>query len=213
MNIPFNPPVKSIADLLHRLGDIPADRVRFNPVPGTATKDDLLRPENEGCELVDGTLVEKAVGWEESFLAVWLGTLLNQFVVPRNLGVVSGEQGFIELSSGPVRGPDLAFVSWDRMAGRRRPTDPIPLLSPDLVVEVLSRNNTRAEMARKRDEYFRAGVRLIWEIDPRTRTVRVYTAADQFRDLTAADTLTGGDVLPGFALPLAGLFAELDRHG
>jgi Uma2 family endonuclease len=82
-----------------------------------------------------------------------------------------------------------------------------------LAVEVLSLSNTAGEMARKRDEYFRAGVRLVWEIDPRARTVRAYTAADQFRDLTAADTLSGDPVLPGFTLPLADLFAELDRHG
>jgi Uma2 family endonuclease len=89
----------------------------------------------------------------------------------------------------------------------------VPQLAPDLAVEVLSPSNTRAEMARKRGEYFRAGVRLVWEIDPRKRGVRVYTAADQFTDLSAGDALDGGTVLPGFTLPLADLFAELDRHG
>ena len=67
------------------------------------------------------------------------------------------------------------------MANRRRPTDPIPVLVPDLAIEVLSTSNTIGEMARKRDKYFRAGVRLVWEIDPRARTVRVYTSIDQFR--------------------------------
>lgn len=213
MNMRFTPPVRTVADLLHRLGDVPPHRVRCNPVPGTATVEDLLREENRGCELVDETLVEKAVGLEESLLAVWIGTLLNQFVVPRNLGMVTGEQGFMELPGGTVRGPDVTFVSWDRMANRRRPTDPIPELVPDLAVEVLSRSNTRAEMALKRGEYFRAGVRLVWEVDPPARTVRVYTATDQFRDLSSADALDGGAVLPGFTLPLAQLFAELDRHG
>jgi Uma2 family endonuclease len=68
-------------------------------------------------------------------------------------------------------------------------------------------------MARKRDEYFRGGVRLVWEIDPRARTVRAYTATDHYQDFTAADTLTGEPVLPGFTVSLAQLFAELDRHG
>jgi Uma2 family endonuclease len=213
MNIRFDPPVRTMADLLHRLGDISPARVRLNPVPGTATVADLLNPENEGCELIDGTLVEKAVGWEESFLAIWLATLLNQFVIPRNLGAVTGEAGLMELPGGPVRGPDVAFTSWDRMANRARPSDPVPELAPDLAVEVLSASNTPGEMARKRDEYFRAGVRLVWEIDPRARTVRAYTAAGRFTDLTANDTLTGDPVLPGFTLPLAHLFAELDRHG
>ncbi len=213
MNIPFKPPVRTIGELLKRLGDIPADRVRFTPVPGTATLDDLLRSENEGCELVEGTLVEKPVGLQESFLATWLSTLLNQFVVPRNLGMVTGEAGFMELPGESVRGPDVAFTSWDRMTNRQRPDDPIPELAPDLVVEVLSRSNTLGEMARMRGEYFRAGVRLVWEIEPRARTVRVYTSEAAFTDLTATGTLDGGTVLPGFTLPLDQLFAELDRHG
>ncbi len=68
-------------------------------------------------------------------------------------------------------------------------------------------------MARKRAEYFTAGVTRVWEIDPRARWVRVYTAPETYAELTAADTLTGDPVLPGFTLDLADLFAELDRHG
>jgi Uma2 family endonuclease len=68
-------------------------------------------------------------------------------------------------------------------------------------------------MARKRLDYFTAGVRLVWEIDPDARTVSVYTGVDTFRTLTAADTLDGGAVLPGFTLTLRDLFAELDRQG
>ena len=213
MNIGFQPPVRTVADLLRRLGDLPADRVRFDPVPGTATVADLLRPGNEGCELVDGVLVEKPMGLEESFLACWLMTLLNQFVIPRNLGIVTGEAGLMELPGGPVRGPDVAFTSWARMPARRRPAEPIPQLAPNLVVEVLSPSNTVGEMTRKRAEYFRSGVELVWEINPRTRIVRVYPAPDRHQDLTAADTLSGDPVLPGFAVSLAELFAELDRHG
>ena len=99
------------------------------------------------------------------------------------------------------------------MPNRRRPSKPIPALTPDLAVEVLSKRNTKREMTRKRKEYFRSGVILVWEMNPRKRTVRVYTALDQFCDLSADDTLTGDPVLPGFTLPLAKLFAELDRHG
>jgi Uma2 family endonuclease len=192
---------------------VPPDRVRFDPVPGTAVLDDLLREENEGCELIDGTLVGKAGGFGESVLAGYLGTLLGPVVRGRNLGILTGEHGPFHILPGLVRLPDMAFVSWDRLPGRRIPDEPVPNVVPDLAVEVLSRRNTPAEMALKRGEYFRAGVKLVWEIDPRARTVRVYTAVDQFRDLTAADALDGGAVLPGFTLPLAQLFAELDRHG
>lgn len=213
MSIIFDPPVRTIADLLHRLGDIPPERIRYDPVPGTATIDDLMKPENVGCELVEGTLVEKAVSWQASFLGSWLLTMINNFVLARNLGAVTGEQGFVELPDGPVRGPDVAFASWGRMADRRQPDELVPQMAPDLVVEVLSPGNTRAEMARKRGEYFRSGVLLVWEIDPGARTVRVYTSETDVADLTAADTLDGGAVLPGFTLPVAQLFGELDRHG
>lgn len=213
MNMPYLAPVRTMANLLHELGDVPANRVRLVPTPGTATIEDLLNPENSLCELVDGTLVEKPVGQPESRLAFWLGMVLNQFVISRNLGYVTGEAGFVELPSGPVRGPDVAFFSWDGIAARRAPAEPIPRMAPDFAVEVLSPSNTKREMERKREDYFRSGVRLVWEIDPRARTARAYTALDQFRDLTAADTLTGDPVLPGFTLPLADLFAELDRHG
>ncbi|MBY0513508.1 MAG: Uma2 family endonuclease [Gemmataceae bacterium] len=206
-------PAKTLGQFLRQLGDVSPDRVRFEPRPGTATVADLLKPENKGCELVDGTLVEKAMGVRESLLAFYLGELLGPVVRRQNLGILTGPDGTFEVLLGLVRLPDVAFVSWDRLPGRRLPDEPVPNVVPDLAVEVLSRNNTRGEMERKRGEYFRAGVRLVWEIDPRARAVRVFTSADQFTDLTAADTLTGEPVLPGFTLPLAQLFAELDRHG
>ena len=68
-------------------------------------------------------------------------------------------------------------------------------------------------MARKRQEYFAAGVQLVWLVDPEARTVEVFTAPEQSAVLHAEQTLEGGAVLPGFALPLQELFAELDRLG
>jgi Uma2 family endonuclease len=119
----------------------------------------------------------------------------------------------VRLASGLVRIPDVAFVSWDRLPGRRVPVEPIPGLAPDLVVEVLSESNTEGEMARKRREYFTAGVRIVWLIDPEGRTVEVFVSEDQSTVLDEGQTLDGGNVLPGFTLLLGELFAELDRHG
>lgn len=149
-------PVVTIADLLRRLGNIPATRVRLNPMPGTATEKDVIRilgDENRPCELVEGTLVEKAIGYAESEIAGYLITCLNNFVLPRKMGIVTGESGAVRLFPGLVRIPDVAFASWDRFPGRRRPTTPVPHVAPDLVVEVLSKSNTKAEMARKLGEY------------------------------------------------------------
>jgi len=208
--------IETLADLLAQLGDIAPERVRFRPPPGTATTKDVLEVHSRAgrlCELVDGVLVEKAMGFRESFLAIALSAILWGFVKPRRLGVVTGEAGMMRLASGLVRIPDVAFVSWERFPDRRLPTEPIPDLAPDLAVEVLSPNNTPREMARKRQEYFATGVRLVWLVDPAARTVEVYTAPESSTHLREQDTLDGGVVLPGFTLPLQELFAELDRQG
>jgi Uma2 family endonuclease len=210
------PTIRTLADLLQRLGGVPLDRIRFHPSPGTATVRDVVRVyEEEGkvCELVEGVLLEKAVGYAESQLAVFLGGLLNAFVLPRNLGIVTGPDGAVELMADLVRVPDLAFTNWDRLPGRRRPRAPVPRLAPNLAVEILSRSNTPGEMAVKRQDYFAAGVQTVWEIDPEKRTVAVYTSPTAFTLLGAADTIDGGVVLPGFTLPVQELFAELDRQG
>jgi Uma2 family endonuclease len=212
----ISPSIKTLADLLDRLGGVPLERIRFRPFPGTATVQDVIdieRHEGVLCELVEGVLLEKTVGYNESALAAFLAGLLNAFVIPRNLGLVTGADGTVELMADLVRIPDVAFTSWDRLPGRRRPPTPVPRLAPNLAVEVLSRGNTPGEMAVKRQDYFAAGVKLVWEIDPNARTVAVYTSVMNVTNLTAADTLDGGLVLPGFALPLRDLFAELDRHG
>ena len=181
-----------------------------------ATEADLIEVNSRKettCELVDGLLVEKGMGYNESDLALVLATYLRAFVIPRNLGLLTGEAGMMRLLPGLVRMPDVAFASWDRMPGRRRPTGAVAGFAPDLAVEVLSPSNTPAEMARKRREYFAAGVRLVWEVDPRSRTVTVYDAPERPMVLDSTQALDGGDVLPGFALPLADLFGELDRQG
>lgn len=112
-----------------------------------------------------------------------------------------------------MRIPDTAFISWERLSNRRVPTEPLPDVAPELAVEVLSVGNTPGEMARKRQEYFSAGVQVVWQVDPRTRTVEVFTVPAQSTVLHEAQTLEGGMVLPGFTLPLQELFSELDLQG
>jgi Uma2 family endonuclease len=201
----------TIADLLKRLGNIPASRVRLYPAPGTATEKDVIKVldrENRPCELVDGALVQKPMGYEESEIAVTIIVLLGSFVRRHKLGIVTGPDGSIRLFPGLVRIPDVAFASWDCFPGRKRPKAPIPDLAPDLVVEVLSKGNTKAEMNRKLREYFEAGVRLFWMVDPTKRIVRVHTAVDQSVLFAEDQSLDGGAVLPGFVLPLSELFVK-----
>jgi Uma2 family endonuclease len=206
----------SLDDLVERLGGISLSRILSVPAPGTATEADVLeaaRRYNRPYELVDGVLVEKVTGYRESLFALFLARILLEFVEPRNLGLVSGADGTMKLFGGLVRIPDVAFASWDRIPGRVIPKEPVPSLTPDLVIEVLSESNTPAEMERKRGEYFDSGVRLIWEADLELRVVTVFTREGNVTILDATRTLDGGDVLPGFTLPLDVLFSKLDQRG
>jgi Uma2 family endonuclease len=138
---------------------------------------------------------------------------LPKNVAPHNLGVVTAPDGTIRLFPGLVRIPDVSFASWGRFPDRRIPQKPIPALTPDLAVEVLSEGNTPGEMKRKREDYFVAGVSVVWEVDPERRTVTVYTADGRSNVLGIGDRLDGWTVLPGFSLEVNELFSELDRHG
>lgn len=208
--------MRSLADLLESLGDVPSERIRLNPPIGTATVKDVIRiqeKEDRLCELVHGVLVEKTMGLEESSLAVYISAILHGFVHDRNMGIVLGADGMMRILPHMVRIPDIAFIAWDKFPDRKRPRMAVPSVAPNLAIEVLSKGNTRKEMAIKRLNYFEAGVELVWEVDPKKRTVAVYTSVKDMTLLTIDDTLDGGAVLPGFELPVKDLFAELDRHG
>ncbi|HTW93284.1 MAG TPA: Uma2 family endonuclease [Tepidisphaeraceae bacterium] len=191
------------------LGNVPFGRIVFDPPPGTATEADVLRlndKEDRLCELVNGTLVEKTMGYDESVIAARIIYLLSAFVVPKRLGQISAPDGMMQILEHQVRIPDVAFVALDRFPNRRIPKGPIPAIWPDLAVEVLSESNTRREMQIKLTEYFAAGTRLVWYVDPKTRTVEVYTSPERMRRLGMDATLDGGEVLLGFGVQVAEIF-------
>jgi Uma2 family endonuclease len=105
--------------------------------------------------------------------------------------------------------PDVAFISLDRFPGRKLPKERVYRVAPDLAVEILSDSNTEGEMRLKLDEYFEAGVRLVWYIDPPTRTSRVYTSREDVEMIDESGFLDGRDVLPGFRLRLGELFERV----
>lgn len=208
-----SPPVEwTAADLANRFGPIPLRRIRFEPPPGTATEADVVEihaREKRLYELVDGTLVEKTVGAYESHLAVTLIVLLGGYVRNGGLGMVLGADGMYRLSPGLIRIPDVSYVGIDRLPGRQIPRDAVARLAPDLAIEIISRGNTREEMEQKLTDYFAAGVRQVWYIyhAPR-REAHVYRARE-LHDVIAEDgELDGGEIIPGFRLPLSHLFAE-----
>jgi Uma2 family endonuclease len=181
------------------------------PPPGTATENDVLTAEGHTgrvCELIDGVLVEKAMGYLESLIAVKIIQCLAAFVETHDLGIVLGEAGTLRILPHQVRVPDVCFIAWERFPNRQLPREPIPALAPDLAIEVLSAGNTEQEMQRKLHDYFTAGVRLVWYIDPRSRSARSYAAENQCLAVAESQTLSGGDVLPGFELSLRDLFAQ-----
>lgn len=205
----------NLADLHERLGGIPLERIRCHPAPGTATEADVLvhfNGEKHLCELVDGVLVEKPMGYYEARLAMCLGGLLDSFCTTHDLGIVLGADATLRLAPGLVRLPDVSFLAWEHFPNRELPAEPMPDLAPDLAVEVLSAGNTAAEMERKLHEYFAAGVRLVWYAYPEQRTVHVYTSPLHVRILTEDDSLDGGVVLPGFQLPIREWFRRAGRR-
>lgn len=201
--------------IARRFGAIPPWRVRSDPQPGTATERDVLRihaSEKRLCELVDGILVEKAMGYEESLVAMQISHRLLSFLSRRKLGIVAGEAGMLKLARGLVRIPDVSYVSYDRLPGRRAPRQPIPRLAPNLAVEVLSQSNTRREMEEKLVEYFDAGVEVVWLVDVQKRTVEVFSSPNESAVFKIGQTVSGGTVLPGFRLKVRDLFGQLDQQ-
>ena len=197
------------AELQRRFGAVPPDRVLTDPAPGTATHEDWEAANRRGdglYELIDRTLIRKAVSDLSSWLGGKLFRLIGNFAEDRGLGYVHPADGFFDLPDG-LRAPDAAFTRLaDRPHGLQdHGYSDVP---PALVVEALSPGNTAREMELKRAVYFAAGVELVWEADPLARTVVVWTEPDADTALSAeaGDGLTGGAVLPGFRVPLADLF-------
>ena len=142
--------VWTVVDISDRFGALPVSRICLDPLPGSATEKDVIALEaskNRLFELVDGVLVEKAMGFYEAYIASLLVTYLTNYTRDNDLGIVAGADGMVRLAPGLVRIPDAAFVSWQRLPDRVIPRDPIPNLVPDLAVEIISKSNTAEEMA------------------------------------------------------------------
>jgi Uma2 family endonuclease len=207
---------ETLADLLKRLGDIPPERILLRPPPGTAKEKDVVAtrngPRRQICELVEGVLVEKAMGTKEAFLAGVLLHYLWSFLDENDLGIALPGDGMLRILPRLVRIPDVSFISWDRLPEGQLPDRPIAKLVPDLAVEILSKGNTPKEMTRKIQEYFKAGVRLVWVIDEKKQHAEVYWSLENKKRIAKSQPLEGGDVLPGFRLVLGDLFANAKRR-
>ncbi len=146
-------------------------------------------------------------GFRHGRIACAVAAMLRDFVHGRGLGVVlSAETGFqIARDPDSVRAPDVAYVATERIPE----TEPVGFFSgaPDLAVEVLSPSDAAGDVLAKVQDWLDAGCRAVWVVDPKTRTVTVYRSRRQIAVLSESDTLDGGEVVPGFRVPVAELFA------
>lgn len=142
-------------------------------------------------------------------MASRIDRLVGNFVEAAGLGVTFGAETAFRLKRNPdlVRCPDFAFVGSARIAEVLRAGANEG--APDLAVEVLSPSNTYTETSRKTAEYLRYGAREVWIVDPESRAVTVHAPRAIPRLLEGADVFDGGELLPGFAVPVAACFAGL----
>jgi Uma2 family endonuclease len=176
------------------------------------TADELLAMPDDGFvyELIKGELVKVSPppGHEHGLVAMNIAGPLHQYAKSKNLGNVYAETGFLlEQNPDTVRAPDDAFISYERIetAG---PVKGYWIGAADLVVEVLSPSDTVARFEGKVSQWLASGARMVWVVSPKLHTVTVYRSLNEIMVLTENDTLNGGDVVPGFQIPIAEIFSE-----
>lgn len=158
-------------------------------------------------ELVRGEVITMCVpGFSHGFCQLRAGSILDQYGRLTRLGRAVVESGVItERDPDSVRGPDVSFWTVAQLPLDQMPKG-YPPGFPELCVEVLSPYNVFAKILEKMGEYFRAGTRMVWIIDPEDRTVTIYRTPDEGQVLHESATLTCEDVLPGFSCPVREFF-------
>jgi Uma2 family endonuclease len=178
------------------------------------TPDDLLRLEDEGLfELVDGILVEKQMSSIASETAGLIGFELVRFTKSSKSGdVVYPEQSFRCFARNPdlIRRPDVALILASRVA--MVPEEGHLPIAPDLVVEVISPNDKMYEFEEKLEDYLAEGVKVVWEVNPKFRFLRIHRPDCNSQRLVESDTLSGELVLPGFSMLVKDLLPPLSGN-
>jgi Uma2 family endonuclease len=183
--------------------------MNMKTLPPKLSPDDLLTmPDGDHYELIDGIPREKQMGARSDEVAGLLLTQFNIFIRPRKLGrAFPSQTGFQCFPGKPsfVRMPDTSFVAAGKLPGDQTPEGYIKI-APDIAVEVISPNELFEEVEAKVTDYRSVGVKLIWIINPKSRTVLIRRLDGTSTELGENGTLSGEDVLPGFTCPVAELF-------
>ncbi len=172
--------------------------------------------ENKRLELVDGRIVEKGKSERRSpsdrintVIAAIILAFLNVHVLSKNIGYVSGADGGYHLGGGKVRLPDVAYITKQRAQGLVGNAFPV---APNLAVEVISDSETAKSVRQKVHDYLEAGTQVVWTVYPEDKLVEVHRLNDAGTLLTdtyrVGDTMTGGNVLPDFAVAVRAIFPE-----
>lgn len=176
------------------------------------TAEDLLsHPEWGPCELIRGKVVSVCrPSHPHSVLMTRCAQRLANFVEPSDLGDVGSGDGGLIIERGPdtVRGPDVHFISAARRSQLDKKTEFLTA-APELCIEILSPSDTRSKVQEKVGQFLKMGVKLVWVINPKTRSAHVYRADGSESEITGDGSLSGEKVLPGFKLSLKDLFAAL----
>ena len=170
------------------------------------TDEELLRIKHEGkVELVDGEVrLMSPAGLEQGRINARLTVRLGSYILRHKLGeIFDAQTGFRPYEN--MRAPDFSFIRRERLPKGKLP-EGFGKIPPDLAVEVFAPNETVDDYEEKVAEYLSWGVRLIWLVDPNTRTVTVIRANGERQTLSEKDVLTGEDVVPGFKIRVKKIF-------
>jgi Uma2 family endonuclease len=169
--------------------------------------------EEERYELVRGVLVPMSPppGFRHGAVAANVNLIVGRFAKEQKLGWITGAETGFRISRDPdtVRAPDFAFVARGRVTHEMDLTRYLDL-APDLVVEVVSPSDSASDVNEKVLDYLEAGARLVWICYPNSRSIEVHRPGGDSRILSAGDEISGENVLPGFACPVASFFATPD---
>ncbi len=176
------------------------------------TAEELFQMPDDGQrhELIEGELTTTTpAGFEHGAIVAQLSSQLAGYVKQHGLGLVLGAETGFMLARNPdtVRAPDIAYVRRERIEAGGIPKTYYPG-PPDLAVEVLSPGDTIAEVDRRVHDWLRFGTRLVWTVNPSGRNATVYRSESNVVLLTVADSLDGGDVVPGFSCRVADIFVS-----